>query len=164
MTRRARIAVPGDPSAVAFARDRVITQIQAWGVRLGEEKRNAVKLVASELITNAAVHAGGFVTVGLYLSEDRLLLVVHDGNSEPPKRQNTTEDDEGGRGLVLVDVLSARNGWEPTSRGKKVWAEFVVSVSAPAARGGILRDRMRAAAPNAIVHVMPEHFAIAPGL
>lgn len=164
MTRRARIAVPGDPSAVAFARDRVITQIQAWGVRLGEEKRNAVKLVASELITNAVVHAGGFVTVGLYLSEDRLLLVVHDDNPEPPNRQNVAEDDEGGRGLALVDFLAARNGWEPTNNGKKVWAEFVVLVSASAAHGGILRERMRAATPNTFVHVMPEHFAMAPDL
>lgn len=48
MTRRARFAVPGDPSAVAFARDRVITQIRAWGVRLGEEQQDAVRLVTSD--------------------------------------------------------------------------------------------------------------------
>ena len=164
MTRRARIAVSGDPSAVAFARDRVTTQIQAWGVQLGEENLNAVKLVASELITNAVVHAGGFITIGLYFDEDRLLLVVHDSSPEPPSRQITTEDDEGGRGLVLVEFLSARHGWEPTSHGKKVWAEFVVPVSVPAARGGLLHQRLRAAAPQAFVHVMPERFAFAPGL
>lgn len=164
MTRRARIAVAGDPSAVAFTRDRAITQIQAWGVWLGEDNQNAIKLVASELITNAVVHAGGFVTVGLSLSEDRLLLVVHDGNPEPPRRQSTTEDHEGGRGLVLVDFLAARSGWERTTNGKRVWAEFVVPASVQAARDGILRERMRAAAPHAIVHVMPERFAMAPGL
>ncbi|MEV0035205.1 ATP-binding protein [Streptomyces sp. NPDC050804] len=164
MTRRARIAVSGAPSAVAFARDRVTTQIQAWGVQLGEEKLNAVKLVASELITNAVVHAGGFITVGLYLDEDRLLLVVHDSSPEPPSRQITTEDDEGGRGLVLVEFLSARHGWEPTNHGKKVWAEFVVPVSAQATHRGILRKRMRAAAPRAVVRVMPEPFALVPAL
>ena len=159
MTRRARIAVAGAPSAVAFARDRVMTQIHAWGVRLGEDNLNAVKLVASELITNAVVHAGGLITIGLYLDEDRLLLVVHDSSPEPPSRQITTEDDEGGRGLVLVEFLSARHGWEPTCHGKKVWAEFVVPVSVPAARGGLLHQRLRAAAPQAFVHVMPERFA-----
>jgi anti-sigma regulatory factor (Ser/Thr protein kinase) len=164
MTRRARIAVTGDPSAVAFARDRVITQIQAWGVRLGEEQQNAIKLVTSELITNAVVHTEGFITVGLYLSENRLLLVVHDGNPEPPRRQNTTEDDEGGRGLVLVEFLATRHGWEPTNHGKKVWAEFVVPVPASAAHGGLLRERMRVAAPHAYVHVMSERFGLMPGL
>ncbi|MVO83516.1 ATP-binding protein [Streptomyces sp. p1417] len=164
MTRRARIAVSGDPTAVAFARDRVTNQIQAWGVQLGEEKLNAVELVASELITNAVVHAGGLITIGLYLDEDRLLLVVHDSSPEPPSRQITTENDEGGRGLVLVEFLATRHGWEPTAHGKKVWAEFVVPVSVPAARGGLLHERLRAAAPQTFVHVMPERFALAPGM
>jgi hypothetical protein len=53
MTRRARILVSGGPSAVAFARDRVLTHVRAWGVPLDEELRDSVKLVASELITNA---------------------------------------------------------------------------------------------------------------
>jgi anti-sigma regulatory factor (Ser/Thr protein kinase) len=52
-TRRARLLVPGDPSAVAFARERVLTYARVWGVRLTEDKQAEVKLVASELITNA---------------------------------------------------------------------------------------------------------------
>jgi hypothetical protein len=108
MTRRARIAVPGDPSAVAFARDRVITRLQAWGVRLGGEKRDAIKLVTSELITNA---------------------VLHDGNPEPPGRRSATEN------------------------------EFVVPVTARSAHGGILRERMWAAAPRTVARAMPEPFA-----
>ncbi|NGO46465.1 ATP-binding protein [Streptomyces ureilyticus] len=164
MTRRARIAVTGAPSAVAFARDRVIAHIQAWGVRLSEEEQDAIKLVASELITNAVVHATGFVTVGLYLNQERLLLVVHDCNPQPPRRQVTTEDDEGGRGLVLVEFLAARHGWQPTNNGKKVWAEFDVPVPASAVHGGVLRERMRAVAPRAYAHVMPERRALVPGL
>ncbi|MBQ0986549.1 ATP-binding protein [Streptomyces sp. F63] len=166
MTRRARFAVPGDPSAVAFARDRVITQIRAWGVRLGEGQQDAVRLVTSELITNAVVHAGGFITVGLHLSEGRLLLVVYDGNPEPPKRLTTTEDDEGGRGLALVGLLAARHGWEPTRHGKRVWAEFAVPAPNPAAPGGVPRGhgRERAPAPGVSVRaVVPEGFAEAPG-
>ena len=124
MTRRAHIAVGGDPSAVASARHRVMAQVEAWGIRLGDEQKGAIELVASELITNAVVHAGGFATVGLRLDDERLILVVQDRSPEPPWRQVTADDDEGGRGLVLVDFLTARNGWEPTSHGKKVWAEF----------------------------------------
>jgi anti-sigma regulatory factor (Ser/Thr protein kinase) len=166
MNRRARIAVTGDASAVAFARDRVITQIRAWGVRLGEEGQEAIKLVASELITNAVVHASCLVTVGLYLNWERLLLVVHDCNPAPPRPRITTEDDEGGRGLVLVELLAARHGWEPTNNGKKVWAEFDVPVPAPTARVhvGALRARMRAVTPYAFEYVIPERCARVPCL
>ncbi|MFI1729385.1 ATP-binding protein [Streptomyces acidicola] len=160
MTRRARIAVAGAPFAVAVARDRVIAQIQAWGVRLGEEERDAIKLVASELITNAVVHATGFVTVGLHLNEERLLLDVHDSNPEPPRQQVITEDDEGGRGLVLVEFLAARHGWQPTNMGKRVWAEFDVPAPAPAVDGRILSKRMRVVAPHANSDVLAELCAL----
>ncbi|MFC4610090.1 ATP-binding protein [Streptomyces maoxianensis] len=164
MTRRARILVPGDPSAVVLARDRVLTQVRAWGVPLDEELRDAVRLVASELITNAVVHGGGFTTVGLYLSEDRLLLVVHDGNSEPPQLQHATVDDEAGRGLALVDFFATRHGWKPTTNGKRVWAEFEVPVPSPATHHEVLRRRMREAVPRAYANVMPSWLATAAGL
>lgn len=142
MTRRARILVPADPSAVAFARKRVLTHVRAWGVPLDKDKREAVQLVSSELITNAVVHGGGFTTVGLYYDDGCLLLVVHDGNPEPPERQCATVDDEEGRGLALVEFLATRSGWEPTDKGKKVWAEFEVPAPASAARAALLQRRM----------------------
>jgi anti-sigma regulatory factor (Ser/Thr protein kinase) len=148
MTRRARILVPGDPSAVAFARDRVLTHVRAWGVPLDEEMWEGVRLVASELITNAVVHGGGCATVALYYDDGRLLLVVHDGNPAEPRRRQATGDDEAGRGLALVESLAVRSGWEPTVTGKKVWAEFEVPTPQPAARGGVLRRRMEAAVPT----------------
>lgn len=130
MNGRARIVVPGDPSAVAFARNRVLAHVRSWGVPLGEELCESVKLVASELITNAVVHGGGFATVGLYYADGRLLLVVHDGNTAEPRRGCASYEDESGRGLALVELLAARNGWEPTANGKKVWAEFDVLTEA----------------------------------
>lgn len=142
MTRRTRILVPGDPSAVAFARDRVLTYVRAWGVPLNEEMREGVRLVASELITNAVVHGGGLATVGLYYDDGRLLLVVHDGNPAEPRREYTTGDDEAGRGLAMVEFLATRNGWDPTTRGKKVWAECALEAPEciPGAAGRNLED------------------------
>lgn len=84
MTRRARILVPGDPSAVGFARDRVLIQVRAWGVPLDEQLRDAVRLVASELITNAVVHGAGLTTVGLYLNEDRPTRTASEMPSSSP--------------------------------------------------------------------------------
>lgn len=148
MTRcRARIVVPGTISAVAFARERVLAHITGWDVPMAADEREAVKLVASELITNAVVHSGGLVIVGLsyHLAEGRLLLTVHDRSPEPPCRQHAADDDESGRGLALVDCVAARSGWEPTGRGKKVWAEFDVPVCVPnAGHKGLLRSRLPA--------------------
>ncbi|MFI2349877.1 ATP-binding protein [Streptomyces sp. NPDC019443] len=155
MTRRARILVSGGPCAVAIARDRVLAHVRAWGVPLDEELREAVKLVASELITNAVVHGGGFTMVGVHLGDGRLLVVVHDGNPAEPRRKYATGDAEAGRGLALVESPAKCNGWEPTARGRKVWAEFEVPVPSPAARGEILRRSMKSAAPRAYVNTMP---------
>ncbi|MFI6689932.1 ATP-binding protein [Streptomyces sp. NPDC050485] len=166
-TRHARIVVPGDPSVVAFARDRVLRQVSGWNAPLDRDHREAVKLVASELITNAVVHSDGLVMVGLYYEpgEGRLLLVVHDGSPEPPERQNAEADDEGGRGLALVDCFAARNGWEETERGKKVWAEFEVPVPAPEpGRSALLRLRVQALAPRSYVHDVRPPLAMAAGL
>jgi anti-sigma regulatory factor (Ser/Thr protein kinase) len=160
MSRRARILVPGEPYAVAFARDRVMTQVRAWGVPLDEEMRAAVKLVASELITNAVVHAGGLVTIGLYLDEDRLLLTVHDRSSEQPRHQHAAEEDEDGRGLVLVDSFATRHGWQPTPNGKRVWAEFAVYVPSTPRRAEGLCEGMWAARDCAPLCVMPERLAV----
>ncbi|WP_367041359.1 ATP-binding protein [Streptomyces sp. Je 1-332] len=146
-TRRTRVAVAGDPSAVAYARDRILMQAIEWDVPIEGDMRDAVELVASELVTNAVVHSEGMVMVGLYYhpEEGRLLLVVHDGKSEPPRRQHATADDESGRGLALVDSFASRNGWELTERGKKVWAEFDVSVHAQeAGRTDPLGPRLQA--------------------
>ncbi|MFC0842263.1 ATP-binding protein [Streptomyces noboritoensis] len=127
-TRHARFATPASPESVAFARDRVLTQVNAWGLTLEKGAREAIKLVASELITNAVVHAEGLITLGLYLGKDRLLLVVHDGSRAlptPPASCDPAES-ESGRGLLLVNTFADRWGSDPTPGGKKVWAEFDV--------------------------------------
>ncbi|GGP88892.1 ATP-binding protein [Streptomyces melanogenes] len=139
-TRHARFATPASPESVAFARDRVLTQVNAWGLTLEKGAREAIKLVASELTTNAVVHAEGLITLGLYLGKDRLLLVVHDGSRAlptPPASCDPAES-ESGRGLLLVNTFADRWGSDPTPGGKKVWAEFDVPPQLPAAESDVL--------------------------
>ncbi|MFI6689390.1 ATP-binding protein [Streptomyces sp. NPDC050485] len=143
-SRRTRIAVPGDPSAVAFARDRVVAQVGAWGVGLDNDRQDAVRLVISELITNAVVHVGGMVSVGLYLDDERLLLVVHDHSQDLPTLQHPDDEQETGRGLALVAEFADEIGWEPTDTGKKVWAKFEVPPLAKTSLSERLRRRWRA--------------------
>ncbi|MDX3227209.1 ATP-binding protein [Streptomyces sp. ME19-01-6] len=165
--RRTLLALPVDPAVIASARDRVLTEAVGWGVPLDDAQREAVKLVVSELVTNAVVHGRGLVTVGLFYEsyERRLLLVVYDGNPDPPKRRDAKADEEHGRGLALVDHLASRHGWEPTEAGKKVWAEFDVRIRRTAkGRDLLLRRHLSALTPQQYIHGLQAQMASAGGL
>lgn len=103
-----------------IARDFVATVLRA--LRLDRTLVDDAVLCASELVTNACVHAkGGDGTVlWLAVEEGRLRVVVYDGDENPPViRELTTETRErgGGRGLYLVDALTeGRWGTARTSR------------------------------------------------
>jgi hypothetical protein len=49
---------------------------------------------------------------------------VQDENFRPPEPNQAGLDDESGRGLMLVDALTERWGWDlpANGRGKIVWA------------------------------------------
>ncbi|MFC8989912.1 ATP-binding protein, partial [Streptomyces sp. NPDC056956] len=100
---------------------------------------DAIRLVASELITNAVVHGEGPVTIALYHRPGRLVIDVLDGNPSAPQMGCAQADDESGRGLALVGLLAARCAWEPSGHGKRVWAEIVLPTAAPAIRAAVLR-------------------------
>ena len=53
-----------------------------------------------------------------------LWIEVHDPDVRLPRLRQAAETDEGGRGLYLVDALSARWGARPTDGGKFVWFEL----------------------------------------
>ncbi|MFD9791358.1 ATP-binding protein [Streptomyces sp. NPDC059070] len=162
-SRHARFATPASPDSVAVARDQVLVQVTSWGLALEKDTREAIKLVASELITNAVVHTDGLISIGLYLSEDRLLLVVHDSSQTlptPPARCNPAEV-ESGRGLLLVTALADRWGSGLTSGGKTVWAEFDVPPQPPAVASDTLPRRAPAARSCAGLRIAPEGVVLA---
>ncbi|MES4901440.1 MULTISPECIES: ATP-binding protein [unclassified Streptomyces] len=166
-TRRTLLVLPAEPAITAFARDRILTEAVGWGVPLDDEQREAVKLVVSELVTNAVVHGRGLVTVGLFYEsyERRLLLAVYDGNPDAPKRREAEADDEHGRGLALVGHLASRHGWEPTEAGKKVWVEFDVPIRRTAkGHGLLLRRHLSPLAPQPYGHRLRAQMASAGGL
>src|ERR1022692_523913 len=124
------------PTAVGNARLHARQVLRAWG--LSELSEN-VELVTSELVTNSVRacegltrtrHDGwwtaGVPAVWLWLCSDRqrVLVQVWDGNDQLPERKAGGLEAESGRGLLLVDALSAEwgafapEGWT----GKIVWA------------------------------------------
>jgi anti-sigma regulatory factor (Ser/Thr protein kinase) len=134
-----RFVLAGTESEVPLARRQVVDRVRTWGVPMDEETADAVRLVASELITNAVVHGEGPVTVALHHWPGRLVIDVVDGNPSAPQTSCAQADDESGRGLALVGLLASRSAWEPSGRGKRVWAEIALPTAAPAHRAAVLR-------------------------
>ncbi|KQX74735.1 SpoIIE family protein phosphatase [Aeromicrobium sp. Root472D3] len=108
-------------ATVAEARHFVQQHLERWRVPDGVQRDLA--LVTSELVTNAMVHGGAPVDVRLQLDGDRVVLEVQDdAASHLPRPQDPDDDDEHGRGLRIVEILSDEWGMRPTGRGKCVWS------------------------------------------
>lgn len=102
------------------------------GEQLAETHRWLV-LVASELATNALVHAGSPAHVTLRGTPDRYVLEVvdHAPGSRPAIARDRAPG-AGGFGLVLTQKLASTVGWFVDGSRKHVWATF----SAPGRAGG----------------------------
>lgn len=81
-------------------------------------------LVASELVTNAVLHADTAVTLTISKFSGRLRIAVRDGEPVSPAAPGKQPDIKGsGRGLLLVSSVCRAWGVQPTSdSGKVVWA------------------------------------------
>lgn len=86
-----------------------------------------VRLVASELATNALIHAQTVFTVTLSGSDSRVLLTVRDHSLALPDRRAAQALDATGRGLEIVEIVSHAWGIDEDEAGSKgVWAAFAV--------------------------------------
>ena len=84
-----------------------------------------VRLVASELATNAMVHARTPFIVTLSELDGVVLVDIRDGSASVPVRTRPQVGDRGGRGMMLVELLSHEWGVSTDGSGSKsVWASF----------------------------------------
>ncbi|MFJ2304650.1 ATP-binding protein [Streptomyces sp. NPDC087787] len=104
-------------------------QLTEWGRPHGTEGHDTVVLVVAELAANAVLHGrvpGRDFALALFLEEGRDVVRIEVTDTHParPARMAPGPDQDGGRGLVLVDALAA--DWGVRDRlgpGKTVWAE-----------------------------------------
>ncbi|MBW1602921.1 serine/threonine-protein phosphatase [Streptomyces sp. JJ66] len=109
-----------EPRSVSRARDLACGQLADWHL---DALVDTTELLVSELVTNALRHGDGEIRLRLLL--DRTLVCeVWDSGLVQPRRRRARDTDEGGRGLQLVDLLSAAWGSRRTPRGKAVWFEL----------------------------------------
>jgi anti-sigma regulatory factor (Ser/Thr protein kinase) len=134
-----RLELGALPTAVPCARLHARQVTLEWGLR---DLADITELIVSELVTNAIRASRGLISpvVGLSLVSDRscVLIRVWDGNREQmPVRQQAGPDAEYGRGLVLVDAISAEWGSYRRANGKVVWAMVVPAAFETAISRGI---------------------------
>jgi len=127
VVRRYGFELPARPESVSRARHLTRIRLTEWG--LDEDTRETAILVVSELFTNAVVHAAGDHAVCEIRDErGQLRIAVEDqGYSTTVPRLHRTSQDEGGRGLLLVDAVCSCWGAHDTSEfspGRVVWAEL----------------------------------------
>ncbi|TDD34865.1 PAS domain-containing protein [Actinomadura sp. KC06] len=120
--RYASWTLPADPAAVRRARGLVSSRLEDWGL---EELGYTTELLASELITNALRYAPGPIELRLLL-ERTLVCEVLDRSAALPRLRRAEDDDENGRGLLVVSQLAHRWGTRRTAAGKVVWCEQIV--------------------------------------
>jgi anti-sigma regulatory factor (Ser/Thr protein kinase) len=119
------LALPGIPESVPVARWRVRAALSSCG--LGEYADDA-EIITSELVTNAVQHAcdNGAKTIGVTLthagSPAAVTVVVSDSSPRGLIKCDTPPGSEQGRGLQIVQALSAHWGWRQEDGGKAVFA------------------------------------------
>ncbi|MGW2741118.1 ATP-binding protein [Streptomyces sp. NPDC001450] len=134
----AAFELPALPTAVGTARRVLRDLLTAWGV--AEPTRDDAVLVTSELVTNALVHvAGERIVCRVRGTADRVRLEVEDQNrgAARPVQRQCGPGDQNGRGLLLVDALSADWGvtLAPDRPARIVWADLTTTPEPPAPAG-----------------------------
>jgi PAS domain S-box-containing protein len=116
--------------AVARTRSFVGEQLRAW--RVPEETVEELILITSELVTNAFLHGRPPVDLRLRRSGTEVVLEVQDRAAVRPRRRLAHEDDEHGRGMLIVSTLADAWGTRSIGTGKSVWATRYVEAQVPA--------------------------------
>lgn len=123
----ASITLPSDPASVSAARAHVMDTLAEWGMPADTDVSDTVRLIVSELATNAVQHTLGqspTFTVDIALDRDeRLRIGVTDSHPRFPKRLPAAVQQDNGRGLVIIRWLTAERGGRmrvrPTREGGK---------------------------------------------
>ncbi|MGK5533277.1 ATP-binding protein [Streptomyces sp. URMC 129] len=124
---------PTDGS-VAAARQRVISVVSGWQLGLSQDRLDDLRLLISEVVTNALTHTSGACAVCVRWTGERVRVEVTDHDPALPQPADAGLEAESGKGLVLVTALSVAWGATPSVAGKTVW--FEIEPDEPVTDGG----------------------------
>lgn len=120
MCRYERTTLPPTTVAAGQARAWMVDLLDRWDLATSVED---LRLVTSELVSNAVLHARTVIDVALSVAEGVVELSVsdRDARSPRPRPQRPDATAVGGRGLMLVELLSDDWGVAERMDGKEVW-------------------------------------------
>jgi anti-sigma regulatory factor (Ser/Thr protein kinase) len=130
---------PFDPRSVPGARRFVR---DALG-RLPQETIEVAELMVSELATNCIRHAGTGFDLSVRTGEE-IRVEVTDVGRGTPRVLTPGPEEPSGRGLRIVEGLSARWGVSERPEGKTVWFTLRTPAPEPSSAGGRGLRAMRA--------------------
>lgn len=106
-----------------MARSLTADALKAWGL---PQLVDDACLITTELASNAVDHAssGSGMRVSVVHLGNLVRISVIDGDRTRPQLRPWDAEQERGRGLLLVNVLSSRWGVSLLPGGKAVWAEL----------------------------------------
>ncbi|MGW2085177.1 ATP-binding protein [Streptomyces sp. NPDC001880] len=135
--QEASVTLPSEPVSVSAARKYVDRVLAEWGPAADTDLADRVRLIVSELATNAVQHTFGqspTFTVDLRLErEEQLCLGVTDSHPRRPRRLPVAVQQDNGRGMVIIRILAKECGGRVTvtptaDGGKTVWIALPWSV------------------------------------
>ncbi|MER6124158.1 PAS domain S-box protein [Streptomyces sp. NPDC001795] len=106
------------PASVPEGRDFLDRTLGAWGCA---NSLDDARLLLSEVLTNAVQHAPGPIGVHVCRTDTDLTVEISDRSPHLPQPRLAAEDEESGRGLLLVRALADDWGVRPTDEGKTTW-------------------------------------------
>ena len=89
---------------------------------LDGDTADTLLLLVSELVTNAVRHGAPPVRLEVRADADVVRVSVRDGDPGLPCPRELDDHAEGGRGMVLVEMLDREHGVRAQPPGKTVWA------------------------------------------
>ncbi|NUV58928.1 ATP-binding protein [Streptomyces sp. CAI-85] len=123
---RSSAELPCVPESVGRARAFVTGVLTGWGME--GDLSDCGEAIVSELLTNVVDHTGTDLTeVAVERRGDGSVRIeVTDRSQSAPRLGKAADDAECGRGLSLVDALSACWGYDAHPDGKVTWAEIKI--------------------------------------
>lgn len=134
---------PAEAASVPAARRFVRSALGDAG---HEQWLDEALLAASELATNAVLHAHSAFEVSVHVQDEGVYVQVWDDDPTPPHRRETDAGSTTGRGLELVGAVATFHGVQTVGPSKVVW--FSLGMPRPDGAADLLLDRWSDLAPE----------------
>jgi anti-sigma regulatory factor (Ser/Thr protein kinase) len=113
-----------DPRIVGQVRETVSAALRHWHLA---ECIDTAELLISEVVTNAIRYARTPGDLVVRRGAGAIYIEVSDSDGRVPRILHPGDEEEHGRGMILVEALADRWGTRPTHTGKTVWCQLAAA-------------------------------------